>query len=91
MTPITEFGTPALRQQFIPKLAAGEWIGCFGLTEPNHCSDPGGLTTRAKKAAGGYALTGAKSWITNGPIADVFIVWARDEAGDIRGFGLEKG
>ena len=91
MTPINEFGTPAQKQKFIPKLAAGEWIGCFGLTEPNHGSDPGGMTTRAKKVAGGYAVTGTKSWITNSPIADVFIVWGKDDAGDIRGFVLEKG
>ena len=67
MTPINEFGTAAQKQKFIPKLATGEWIGCFGLTEPNHGSDPGGMTTRAKKVAGGYALTGTKSWITNSP------------------------
>jgi glutaryl-CoA dehydrogenase len=91
MTPISEFGTPAQKQQFLPKLATGESIGCFGLTEPNHGSDPGSMSTRATKVAGGYALTGAKSWITNSPIADVFIVWAKDEAGDIRGFVLEKG
>jgi glutaryl-CoA dehydrogenase len=91
MTPINEFGTPAQKQKFIPKLATGEWIGCFGLTEPNHGSDPGGMTTRAKQVAGGYALTGTKSWITNSCIADAFIVWAKDDAGDIRGFILEKG
>jgi len=91
MTPIREFGTPAQRQKFLPKLAAGEWIGCFGLTEPNFGSDPGGMTSRAKKVAGGYALTGTKSWISNSPVADVFIVWAKDDAGDIRGFVLEKG
>jgi len=91
MTPIGEFGTPAQKQKFLPKLAAGEWIGCFGLTEPNHGSDPGGMMTRATKVAGGYALTGTKSWITNSPIADVFVVWAKDDAGDIRGFVLEKG
>jgi glutaryl-CoA dehydrogenase len=91
MTPINEFGTPAQKQKFLPKLATGEWIGCFGLTEPNHGSDPGGMTTRAKKVAGGYELTGTKSWISNSPIADVFIVWAKDDAGDIRGFVLEKG
>jgi glutaryl-CoA dehydrogenase len=91
MTPINEFGTPGQKQKFMPKLATGEWIGCFGLTEPNYGSDPGGMTTRAKKVAGGYALTGTKSWISNSPIADVFIVWAKDDAGDIRGFVLEKG
>jgi len=91
ITPISEFGTPALRQKFIPKLATGEWIGCFGLTEPNHGSDPGGMMSRARQVAGGYKLTGTKSWITNSPIADVFVVWAKDDAGDIRGFVLEKG
>jgi glutaryl-CoA dehydrogenase len=91
MTPINEFGTTEQKQRFIPKLATGEWIGCFGLTEPNHGSDPGGMMTRAKKVAGGYALTGTKSWITNSPVADVFVVWAKDDAGDIRGFVLEKG
>jgi glutaryl-CoA dehydrogenase len=91
MTPLNEFGTPAQKQKFLPKLAAGEWIGCFGLTEPNYGSDPGGMMSRAKKVAGGYALTGTKSWISNSPVADVFIVWAKDDAGDIRGFVLEKG
>ena len=91
MTPINEFGTPAQKQKFLPKLATGEWIGCFGLTEPNYGSDPGGMISRAKKVAGGYALTGTKSWISNSPIADVFIIWAKDDAGDIRGFVLEKG
>jgi glutaryl-CoA dehydrogenase len=91
ITPIHEFGTPALKEKFIPKLATGEWIGCFGLTEPNHGSDPGGMTSRAARAAGGYVLTGTKSWITNSPIADVFVVWAKDEAGEIRGFVLERG
>ena len=91
ITPISEFGTPALKRKFIPKLATGEWIGCFGLTEPNHGSDPGGMMSRAKRVDGGYVLTGTKSWITNSPIADVFVVWAKDEAGDIRGFVLEKG
>ena len=90
ITPISEFGTPALKQKFIPKLATGEWIGCFGLTEPNHGSDPGGMMSRAKHVADGYVLTGTKSWITNSPIADVFVVWAKDDAGDIRGFVLEK-
>jgi glutaryl-CoA dehydrogenase len=91
MTPINEFGTPDQKQRFIPKLATGQSIGCFGLTEPNHGSDPGSMTTRARTVAGGYALTGTKSWITNSHVADVFLVWARDEAGDIRGFLLEKG
>jgi glutaryl-CoA dehydrogenase len=91
ITPIHEFGTPALKQKCIPRLATGEWIGCFGLTEPNHGSDPGGMLSRATRAPGGYVLTGTKSWITNSPIADVFVVWAKDEAGDIRGFVLERG
>ena len=91
ITPIVEFGTLAQKQKFIPRLATGEWIGCFGLTEPNHGSDPGGMMSRAKRVAGGYVLTGTKSWITNSPIADTFMVWAKDDAGDIRGFLLEKG
>jgi len=91
ITPIVEFGTLAQKQKFIPRLATGEWIGCFGLTEPNHGSDPGGMMSRAKRVAGGYVLTGTKSWITNSPIADIFMVWAKDDAGDIRGFLLEKG
>ena len=81
MVPINEFGTEAQKQKYLPKLATGEWIGCFGLTEPNHGSDPGGMTTRAKKVDGGFSLTGTKSWITNSPIADVFIVWAKDDDG----------
>ena len=91
MVPINEFGTETTKKKFLPKLATGEWIGCFGLTEPNHGSDPGGMTSRAKKVDGGYAITGTKTWITNSPIADVFIVWAKDEADEIRGFVLEKG
>jgi glutaryl-CoA dehydrogenase len=91
MLPIYEFGTEAQRQKYLPKLARGEWIGCFGLTEPNHGSDPGSMVTRAKKAKGGYALTGSKMWISNSPIADVFVVWAKDDEGAIRGFVLEKG
>ena len=91
MVPIHEFGTEAQKQKFLPKLASGEWIGCFGLTEPNAGSDPGGMTTRAKKADGGFELSGTKSWISNSPIADVFIVWAKDDEGTIRGFILEKG
>jgi glutaryl-CoA dehydrogenase len=91
MVPITEFGTEAQKRKYLPKLATGEWIGCFGLTEPNHGSDPGGMTTRAKKVDGGFSLTGTKSWITSSPIADVFIVWAKDESDTIRGFILEKG
>jgi len=91
MVPIFEFGTEAQKQKYLPKLATGAWIGCFGLTEPNHGSDPGSMVTRAKKVAGGYSLTGNKMWISNSPIADVFVVWAKDDAGDIRGFILEKG
>lgn len=91
MVPIYEFGSEALRQKYLPKLASGEWIGCFGLTEPDHGSDPGSMITRARKAPGGYLLSGAKMWITNSPIADVFVVWAKDDAGEIRGFVLEKG
>ncbi|GGM16931.1 acyl-CoA dehydrogenase [Pseudomonas asuensis] len=91
MMPIYEFGTQAQRQKYLPRLASGEWIGCFGLTEPDHGSDPGSMASRAKKVEGGYRLTGNKTWITNSPIADVFVVWAKDEVGDIRGFVLEKG
>src|SRR5256886_14876363 len=91
MLPIYEFGTEAQRKKYLPKLATGEWIGCFGLTEPNHGSDPGSMQTRAKQVPGGYSLTGSKTWISNSPIADVFVVWAKDESGDIRGFVLEKG
>ncbi|PWE56306.1 acyl-CoA dehydrogenase [Metarhizobium album] len=91
MVPIETFGSEAQKQKYLPKLATGEWIGCFGLTEPNHGSDPGSMVTRAKKVDGGYALTGAKTWISNAPIADVFVVWAKTEDGLIRGFVLEKG
>jgi len=91
MLPIYEFGTEEQRQKYLPKLASGEFIGCFGLTEPDHGSDPGSMITRAKSVDGGYLLMGAKSWISNSPIADVFIVWAKDDAGVIRGFILDKG
>ena len=91
MVPINEFGTEAQRQKYLPKLARGEWIGCFGLTEPNHGSDPGSMVTRAKKVPGGYSVSGAKMWISNSPIADVFVVWAKDDGGQIRGFILNKG
>jgi glutaryl-CoA dehydrogenase len=91
MVPIHEFGTEAQKQKYLPKLATGEWIGCFGLTEPNFGSDPGGMLSRAKKVDGGFELSGTKSWISNSPIADVFIVWAKDAEGTIRGFILEKG
>jgi glutaryl-CoA dehydrogenase len=91
MVPIYEFGSEAQRQKYLPKLARGEWIGCFGLTEPNHGSDPASMESRAKKVPGGYSLTGTKMWISNAPIADVFLVWAKTEDGKIRGFLLEKG
>ena len=91
MVPIFEFGTEGQRQKYLPKLASGAWVGCFGLTEPNHGSDPGSMVTRAKKVAGGYSLSGAKMWISNSPIADVFVVWAKDDEGAIRGFILNKG
>ncbi|MGB7400887.1 acyl-CoA dehydrogenase [Castellaniella sp.] len=91
MVPINAFGTQAQKEKYLPSLASGKSIGCFGLTEPDHGSDPGSMVTRAKKVAGGYQLSGAKTWITNSPIADVFVVWAKDDAGDIRGFILEKG
>lgn len=91
MHPINAYGTEAQKEKFLPKLATGEWVGCFGLTEPDSGSDPASMKTRAKKVDGGYSLTGSKMWITNSPIADVFIVWAKDDEGDIRGFILEKG
>jgi len=91
MYPIHDFGTEAQRRRYLPKLASGEWVGCFGLTEPDHGSDPGGMTTRAAATPGGYRLSGAKMWITNAPIADVLVVWAKTEDGVIRGFILEKG
>lgn len=91
MVPINEFGTEEQKQKYLPKLASGEYIGCFGLTEPNHGSDPGSMVTRARKTDGGYLLNGAKMWITNSPIADVFVVWAKTEDDLIRGFILEKG
>src|SRR5699024_2226220 len=81
------------RRKYLPKLASGEWVGCFGLTEPDAGSDPGGMKTRARKVDGGYVLDGTKTWISNSPMADVFVVWAKSEAhdGKIRGFVLEKG
>ncbi len=93
MHPIYAYGSESQRQKYLPKLASGEWIGCFGLTEPDAGSDPGGMRTRAEKIDGGYRLSGSKMWITNSPIADVFVVWAKSGAhGDkIRGFVLEKG
>jgi glutaryl-CoA dehydrogenase len=90
MLPIFQFGTEAQRRKYLPQLATGACIGCFGLTEPDHGSDPGSMQTRAKKVKGGYSLTGTKTWISNSPIADVFVVWAKDDAGEIRGFILEK-
>ncbi|MFT5579598.1 MAG: glutaryl-CoA dehydrogenase [Paraglaciecola psychrophila] len=91
MYPIYSYGNEAQREKYLPKLATGEWIGCFGLTEPDHGSDPGGMLTRAKSVDGGYRVSGNKMWISNAPIADVFVVWAKDDSGTIRGFVLEKG
>ena len=96
MVPIFEFGNEATRQKYLPKLASGEWIGCFGLTEPDHGSDPGSMACRAHKVAGGYKLSGSKMWISNSPIADVFVVWGKEvsesgQVGPIRGFVLDKG
>ena len=91
MYPIHAYGTEEQREKYLPKLATGEWIGCFGLTEPDHGSDPGGMVTRAKAVDGGYRVTGSKMWISNSPLADVFIVWAKTEDDVIRGFILEKG
>jgi glutaryl-CoA dehydrogenase len=96
MRPIHLFGSDAQKEKYLPRLASGEWVGCFGLTEPNHGSDPGGMTTHAKAVKGGFQLKGAKMWITNAPIADVFVVWDKLEGGGegsraIRGFILEKG
>ena len=91
MWPIFLFGTEAQRRKYLPGLARGELIGCFGLTEPNHGSDPGSMESRARAVAGGYRLNGSKMWITNAPIADVFVVWAKNDAGRIRGFVLDKG
>lgn len=95
MVPIFEFGSEEQKQKYLPKLASGQWIGCFGLTEPNHGSDPGAMESRAVKVDGGYRLSGNKTWITNSPIADVLVVWAKvaggEDDGKIRGFILEKG
>jgi len=93
MHPIHAYGSEAQRQKFLPKLASGEWVGCFGLTEPDHGSDPGGMVTRARPVPGGHVLNGAKMWITNSPVADVAVVWAKSEAdsGQIRGFIVERG
>jgi glutaryl-CoA dehydrogenase len=91
MTPIYAYGTEAQRGKYLPKMAAGEILGCFGLTEPDHGSDPGSMITRARKCDGGYRLTGTKLWITHAPIADIMVVWAKDDEGVIRGFILERG
>lgn len=91
MHPINTFGSEEQKTRYLPKLASGEFIGCFGLTEPDHGSDPSSMNTRARNVAGGYSLTGAKNWISNSPIADVFVVWAKDDDGVIRGFILDKG
>ncbi len=91
MHPIYAYGSEEQRTKYLPKLATGEWVGAFGLTEPDHGSDPGSMVTRAKSVDGGYSLTGAKMWISNAPIADVFVVWAKDDEGVIRGFILERG
>jgi glutaryl-CoA dehydrogenase len=91
MFPIFTYGSEAQRRKYLPKLATGEWIGCFGLTEPNHGSDPGSMVTRARSVSGGFSLSGAKTWISNSPIADVFVVWAKDDQGIIRGYILERG
>jgi glutaryl-CoA dehydrogenase len=91
MYPIWRYGSEEQRRRYLPKLATGEWIGCFGLTEPNHGSDPGSMITRARSVDGGFRLTGSKMWISNAPIADVFVVWAKDDEGQVRGYVLEKG
>jgi glutaryl-CoA dehydrogenase len=91
MYPIWAFGSDEQKAKYLPKLRAGEFVGCFGLTEPDAGSDPGSMRTRAKRVDGGFVLNGSKTWITNSPIADVFVVWAKDDAGDIRGFVLERG
>jgi glutaryl-CoA dehydrogenase len=91
MYPIHAFGNEATREKYLPKLRAGEFVGCFGLTEPDAGSDPASMRTRAKAVDGGFLLSGSKTWISNSPIADVFVVWAKDDAGDIRGFVLERG
>src|SRR5262245_54530204 len=91
MTPIYAYGSEAQRQKYLPAMAAGELLGCFGLTEPDHGSDPSGMLSRARKVAGGWRLNGTKLWITHAPIADLFIIWAKDDEGVIRGFILERG
>ncbi len=91
MFPIWAFGSEDQKDRFLPKLRTGEFVGCFGLTEPDGGSDPGAMRTRARSVDGGFVLNGSKTWITNSPIADVAVVWAKDDAGDIRGFILERG
>jgi glutaryl-CoA dehydrogenase len=91
MTPIYAYGSEEQRQKYLPRMAKGELLGCFGLTEPDHGSDPGSMKSRARRTAGGYSLTGTKLWITHAPIADVMVVWAKDDSGAIRGFILERG
>jgi glutaryl-CoA dehydrogenase len=91
MLPIHRFGSDEQKRKYLPRLASGQWVGCFGITEPNHGSDPGSMVTRARKVQDGYLLSGTKTWITNAPIADVFLVWAKTDDGVIRGFLLEKG
>ncbi len=91
MWPIYNYGTEAQREKYLPKLASGEWVGAFGLTEPDHGSDPGGMKTRAKSVDGGYLLNGAKMWISNAPLADVLVIWAKDDEDVIRGFIVERG
>jgi glutaryl-CoA dehydrogenase len=91
MVPIHVFGTEEQKRRYLPRLARGDAIGCFGLTEPNHGSDPGSMASRARRVSGGWRLTGSKTWISNSPIADVFVIWAKDDDGAIRGFVLDKG
>ena len=91
MYPIHAFGSEAQKEKYLPKLRSGEWVGCFGLTEPDAGSDPNSMRTRARKVDGGYSVSGSKTWISNSPIADVFVVWAKDDEGTLRGFILEKG
>ena len=91
MTPIYAYGTEEQRRKYLPRMARGELLGCFGLTEPDHGSDPGGMKSRARKTQGGYVLTGNKTWITHAPIADILVIWAKDDSGTVRGFILERG
>ncbi|MBF2756092.1 MAG: acyl-CoA dehydrogenase family protein, partial [Gammaproteobacteria bacterium AqS3] len=91
MYPIEKYGSEAMRQEYLPRLASGEWVGCFGLTEPDSGSDPASMITRAVAVDGGWRLSGAKMWITSAPIADVFVIWAKDETDTVRGFVLRRG